>query len=372
MKLAAPTFDQTELDNVKRVLDSGWVTQGPFVGQFEDGFGRYQETEFSLATTSCTAALHLAILALGVEPDDEVIVPAFTWITSANCAEYVGARAVFVDVDPVSFNIDVDKIEEKITERTRAIVPVHLFGLAADMEPILQLASRYNLKVIEDAACAIGTTYNGSKVGAIGDIGCFSFHPRKTITTGEGGMMTTSSGLLAEKLSSLRNHGASSSPANAQEKSGPWTMNDFSMLGYNLRLSDIQAAVGVAQLDKLERLLEERSMNAQLYTQMLEHDERIQTPSGEGHAYQSYVVRLPEASREVRNQIMTRLMEKNIPTRPGTHCVTNTTYYREKYGFKPSDHPVATSLEDETITLPMFPGMKKDEIELVVDQLLKL
>ena len=189
--ITTPYFDERELQKVKECLDSGWVTQGPMVQEFESLFRIYQNCKYSVAVSSCTAALHIAVMALGLKEDDEVIVPAFTWITSASCAEYVGARVRFVDVEKETMNIDPFKIEEAVTKRTKAIVAVHLFGNPARMDEIMTIAEKYQLRVIEDCACAIGTIYKGKKVGTIGDVGCFSFHPRKAITTGEGGMCST-------------------------------------------------------------------------------------------------------------------------------------------------------------------------------------
>ena len=202
MNLTAPAFDEDEIALVKQCLASGWVTQGPLTARFEQLVAARHAVAHALATTSCTSALHLATLALGLGPGDEVIVPAFTWITSANAAEYVGARAMFCDVDPRTFNIDPAALEAAITPRARAVVAVHLFGLAAPMDEILSVARKHGLAVIEDAACAIGTSYNGRPVGGIGDIGCFSFHPRKVVTTGEGGMVTTNRSDLAERVAS--------------------------------------------------------------------------------------------------------------------------------------------------------------------------
>jgi perosamine synthetase len=205
LPITRPSFNQDEVEAVQKVLDSGWVTQGPATAAFEKAFARRHQVDHALATTSCTSALQMSILALGIGPGDEVIVPSFTWVTSAHCAEYAGARAVFCDIDPTTFNMDAAAFEAAVTPRTRAVVAVHLFGLPADMQAILRIARRYQLAVIEDAACAVGSTYQGRAVGGIGDLGCFSFHPRKVITTGEGGMMTSMNNELAERVASLRN-----------------------------------------------------------------------------------------------------------------------------------------------------------------------
>lgn len=367
MKLTSPKFDEREIDLLRDCLDSGWVTQGPMVQKFESLFAKYHALPYALATTSCTAALHLATMALGLGPGDEVIVPAYTWITSANCVEYVGAKVVFADIELETFNLNPLALEAAITPQTKAIMVVHLFGLAAKMDEIMSIAKKYNLQVIEDAACAIATTYNGQPVGRIGDIGCFSFHPRKIITTGEGGMVTTKDADLMDKIASLRNHGATG--VNPEYANKPYGMANFDMLGYNLRMSDIQAAVGVAQMEKLDHLLEERFARAERYTTLLSDIDALALPptsSKCGHTYQSYVIRLIEGDVEWRNRVMDYMQTCQIQTRPGTHAVHRLGYYKEKYGLHPEMFPSACKGEDTTITLPIFPDMTNADQDFVV------
>src|SRR5210317_1468016 len=209
--IARTNLTKDEINSVLEPLNSGWLVQGPKVQEFEDKWSKFTDAKYSIAVTSCTSALHLSLVALGIGSDDEVIVPAFTWISSANVVEHVNAKVVFCDIDLENFNIDISKIESKITNKTKAIIPVHLFGLAADMLNINLIAKKHNLKIIEDAACGFGSRYKGQHVGTFGDTGCFSFHPRKAITTGEGGMITTNNTVLAEKLRCLRDHGAAMS-----------------------------------------------------------------------------------------------------------------------------------------------------------------
>jgi dTDP-4-amino-4,6-dideoxygalactose transaminase len=371
VQITSPKFDHAEIDQVRRCLESGWVTQGPLTVEFERLFAARHAVRHSLATTSCTAALHLAAMALGLKNGDEVIVPAFTWVTSAHCAEYTGAKAVFADVDPETFNLDPAAFEAAITPASRAVVVVHLFGLAAKMHEVLTIARRHGLKVIEDAACAIGTTYDGKPVGSLGDIGCFSFHPRKIITTGEGGMVTTQCDSLAERVKSLRNHG-STGPAPGDDPSRPFVMSTFNSIGYNLRLSDIQAAVGIAQMAKLDGLLAERRNRARRYSQLLKGVPDIATPiepPGCGHTFQSYVIRLIAGGRERRNRVMDALAARRIQTRPGTHAVHRLGYYASKYRLQPDAFPRAAECEDLTITLPIFPGMDDAQQDLVAAEL---
>ncbi len=370
MQLTAPKFDEDEMDMLRACLNSGWVTQGPMTHRFERLIAEHHRVKHALATTSCTAALHLATMALGLQPGDEVIVPAFTWVTSAHCAEYLGARAVFVDIDLMTYNVDPVALAAAITPRTKAIVAVHLFGLAAPMDEIRAVASRHSLVVIEDAACAIGTTYKGKPVGGLSEIGCFSFHPRKIVTTGEGGAVTTDNDEIAKNVGSLRNHGATGPKDLPEEGPGPWTMSTFDRLGYNLRLSDIQAAVGVAQMAKLDELLVERRRLAHGYRERLCDRNDIVLPSFEdGHTYQSFVSRIAEGGRKRRNAVMSYLAARNIQTRPGTHAVPALGYYRGKYNFHPEDFPRAVVAENTTITLPLFPSMTATDLDRVTEAL---
>lgn len=370
MQITSPAFDEQEILMIKQCLDSGWVTQGPMTHQFEELFQQQHQVQYALATTSCTAALHLAAMALQLEPGDEVIVPAFTWVTSAHCAEYVGAKVVFADVERDTFNIDPVALEAAITPKTKAVVVVHLFGLAARMEEILAIAHKYNIAIIEDAACAVGTTYDGKPVGGLGDIGCFSFHPRKVITTGEGGMLTTNNAELAERLKVLRNHGASPNPHIDATK--PYYMGCFDQLGFNLRFSDIQAAIGIAQMKKLSKLLSERINLAKQYNQHLEGVADIATPTIPtlcGHSYQSYVIKIIDGGVNRRNTIMEVMAADGIQTRPGTHAVHRLGYYQNKYNLKAEQYPNAADAEDLSITLPIFPGMNENDQQLVVNSL---
>lgn len=372
MELTRPSFDDSEIELVRECLESGWVTQGPMVQRFESLAAAEQQVDFALATTSCTAALHLAAMALELGPGDEVLVPAFTWVTSAHSIAYLGAEPVFVDIDLDTYNIDLAAIEGAITGRTRAIMAVHLFGLPCDMAPLLAIAEKHDLFVIEDAACAVGSRYRGGPVGGLGDVGCFSFHPRKVITTGEGGIVTTRNESLARRVSSLRNHGATGLPPGIAPDA-PWAMSTFDNLGYNLRMSDIQAAVGVAQMAKLSGLLAHRRRQAGLYREALADLDWIvapREPDYASHSYQSYVVRLAEGDVADRNAIMRALAGRGIQTRPGTHAVPDLGYYRERSGTVEGSWPVARRAQDLSITLPLFPGMTEGDVGQVVQALI--
>ncbi|HBV83439.1 MAG TPA: DegT/DnrJ/EryC1/StrS family aminotransferase [Lachnospiraceae bacterium] len=371
MPITRPYFDDDEIKVFKECLDSGWVTQGPMTERFEGMFREEHPCQYAVSVSSCTAALHIAMLALGIHSGDEVIVPAFTWITSASCVEYVGADVRFVDVEKETMNIDPVKIEEAITPRTKAIIAVHLFGCPAKMDEIMEIAGKHNLYVVEDCACAIGTTYKGKKVGSIGDIGCFSFHPRKAITTGEGGMCSTNNKTLYHKMLQFKNHGAN--PVRRGEDAGkPYYMGIYDELGYNLRLSDIQAAVGVAQFGKLHILLEDRKRCADYYIEKLIGNTEIilpVVPQEFGHTYQSFVILIKSGDSKMRNRIMLEMQEQGIQSRPGTIAITRTEFNKEKYCLSDGAYPVAEFCEDSSITLPIYPIMKNEEMDIICNVL---
>ncbi|HEU4799727.1 MAG TPA: DegT/DnrJ/EryC1/StrS family aminotransferase [Gemmatimonadales bacterium] len=374
-------FDDEEARAVAAVLASGWVVQGPKVAEFEAGFRGFTGLPEAVACTSCTTGLHLALLAEGIGPGDEVIVPSFTWVASANAVTYVGATPILADVSLETFNLIPDEIERLRTPRTRAVMPVHLFGLAAEMEPILALASRHGLKVVEDCACALGTLYKGQHVGALGDGGAFSFHPRKAITTGEGGMYTTADPAKAARARALRDHGAARSDHARHTAKGSALLPVFDMVGYNYRMTDLQAAVGVAQLAKLERILAARIARARRYDEQLAGVADLTPPSqpeGHRHSYQSYVCRLhadgdSEAAiltaHDRRNAVMAALEEEGIATRQGTHAVHLLDYYRRTYGHAPMDLPGAFAADRLSLSLPLYASMTDAEQDRVVERL---
>jgi dTDP-4-amino-4,6-dideoxygalactose transaminase len=374
-------FDDAEARAVAAVLASGWVVQGPQVAAFEQGFREFTGLPEAIACTSCTTALHLALMAEGIGPGDEVIVPAFTWVASANAVIYCGATPVLADVSLETFNITPEEIERRRTPRTRAIMPVHLFGLAAEMDPILELANRWSLRIVEDAACALGTLYKGRHVGSLGGGGAFSFHPRKAITTGEGGMYTTADPAKAKHARSLRDHGAAKSDHARHGAKGAALLPTFEMVGYNYRMTDLQAAVGVAQLGKLPAILADRIARAKRYDELLSAVSGLVPPvepEGHRHSYQSYVCRLEAdglSEREirhgnaVRNGVMQALEEERIATRQGTHAVHLLDYYARRYAYQPMDLPGAFAADQLSLTLPLYAGMTDEEQDRVVDRL---
>lgn len=374
INITKPQFGKEELRAVKEVLDSGWVVQGPKVLEFERLISKFSGAPFAVATTSCTTALHIALLSLGVGPGDEVIVPAFTFVATANVCEYVGAKPVFTDINLNTFNIDTEKIEKAITRKTKAIIPVHLFGLSADMEPILKLAKKYKLAVVEDAACAIGTKYLGKHVGTIGDAGAFSFHPRKAITTGEGGLLTTNQKSLAMSAMSLRDHGAAVSDL-ARHKGKTFTLPAYDILGYNYRMTDLQAAIGVEQVKKLKNILKGRISIANIYNKAFKNHKFLQTPEipkYSNHTYQSYVLLVKENSPISRDEISKKFARKGVATRQGTQNVPMLGYYHKKYGYKLSDFPNSAYAEKNTLTIPLFSRMTKKEQNYIIENIINL
>jgi perosamine synthetase len=382
--ITKPLFGAEELAAVQRPLESGWVVQGPFVKKFEDRFAAFIGAPHAVATSSCTAALHTVLAALGVQAGDEVIVPAFTWISTANVVEYLGARPVFCDVDLATFNIDVQSIEPLVTPRTVGILPVHLFGLSADMDPILDLAARCGLWVVEDAACGFGASYGGLHVGTLGDAGCFSFHPRKSITTGEGGMITTTRADLAELSRSLRDHGATRSDLARHEGPEAFLLAEYPHLGFNYRMTDIQGALGCAQMDRATGILSDRRRVAHGYDAALHGLSWLRlpvTPPRYVHGYQSYVCLFaPEAPTtanvdrltDLRNELMAKLEEVGIATRQGTHAPTLCDYYARKYAIQPGQYPNAWFADHLTLSLPLYPQMTSAAQQLVCRTLVEV
>jgi perosamine synthetase len=379
--ITKPVFDETDLAAVQEPLKSGWVVQGKNVREFERLFCELTRSRHSLATSSCTTALHIALAALGVGPGDEVLVPAFTWISTANAVEYVGARPVFVDVELETFNVDVRQLEERVTPRTRAIVPVHLFGLCADMAPIMELARRHGLLVVEDAACAFDAWYHGRHAGTFGDMGCFSFHPRKAITTGEGGMITTQDDRLASLCSSLRDHGATRSDFQRHQQKHGFLLAEYPHLGFNFRMTDIQGALGVTQMGKAARIMAARREAAARYDRMLAEFPWLRLPHRHPeyvHGFQAYVCLFrPEdpsldqvdALSDRRNELMAALEARGISTRQGTHSAAHTAFYAGKYGITPADFANAYLAERLSLTLPLYADMTAAESEQVVEAL---
>jgi perosamine synthetase len=369
--ISLPSMGQEEWEATKEPIFSGWITQGPKVAEFEKLFAQRHKVKHALAVSNCTTALHLALVALDVKPGDEVIVPAFTWVSTANVIMYCGATPVFIDVDTATFNIDVTQLKSKITSKTKAVIPVHLFGLCANIDEIKKIAP--DLKIVEDGACAAGAGIEDRPAGSLGDIGCFSFHPRKSVTTGEGGMLTTNDDKLAERLNMLRNHGASISEEQRHKGPKPYILPEFDMVGFNYRMTDIQGAVGVVQIKKLDTFIDERQKWADYFTKEISTIAWLKTPfipKGYKHGWQSYVLFVDETKSPMkRNDLMELLQQKGISTRPGTHAVHMLGFYAKTFNIKPKDFPGAFAANEYSMSIPLHNKMVKEDFEYIVNVL---
>lgn len=360
-----------EWEALKAPIESGWITQGPKVKEFEKLFADRHKVKHALAVSNCTTALHLALIASGVKEGDEVIVPAFTWVATANAVMFCNATPVFIDIDPVTFNIDVVQIKNKITSKTKAIIPVHLFGLCADVDFIKQ--NFPELKIIEDGACAAGASLRGKPAGSLGEIGCFSFHPRKSITTGEGGMLTTNNDDIAAHLDKLRNHGASISEEQRHQGPKPYILSAFDIVGYNYRMTDLQGALGTVQIKKLDQFIDERQQWADYYFDNLKDISWLRTPEvpeGYKHGWQSYVLFIDEEKSPLkRNDMMEALQQKGIATRPGTHAVHMLGAYANTFNLRPSDFPEAYAADQYSMSIPLHNKMVKADFDYIITAL---
>jgi perosamine synthetase len=363
--ITKPWFDMDEEQSVIEVLRSRHVSQGYKVREFEEVFANYVSAKYVTAVSSCTTALHMAMVAAGIAPGNEVIVPALTFVSTINAVELVGATPVFCDIDRSTFNIDVEDVRKKITSRTKAIVPVHLFGLAAEMSAIIEISQRNNLLVMEDAACALGSFYKQKHVGLFGDISCFSFHPRKSITTGEGGMLVTANAEYHQKFLKLRNIGSDRH----------YPIPDYPLVGFNYRMTDLQAAVGVSQFRKLNSILERRRSSAEYYLKLIRESHLSEwlevpfTPNDCIHAYQAFVCQLKQSVEGTRNNLITALAADEIEVRQGTHAPYLLSYYRTKYGFGLADFPNAFAADRFSLALPLYPELTREDQRFVCTQL---
>lgn len=364
IRLSKPYLgNEQELINlIKLVLDTGFFIQGEYVAKFENMIADYLGVKYAIAVNSGTAALHLSLIAAGIGPGDEVIVPSYTFPATANVVELVGAKPVFVDVSLETYNIQIEQIERVISHRTKAIIPVHLFGNPVDMDPILDISKKYNLKVIEDAAGALGSTYKNKKCGTIGDLGCFSFHPRKIITTGEGGMVVTNDESLAEKIRVLRNHGIEAKSSDI----------DFVEAGFNYRMNEIEAILGIVQMKEINNIVSERQKLAEFYIDSFKTFDRIafqRVLPDASTSWQAFVVRIKNGDNK---HILKLLSNSNIESNIGTYALHLLSFYYKKYGYKPSDYPNAAELYHSSVALPFFNRMTTESIEEVSNTLRRI
>jgi UDP-4-amino-4,6-dideoxy-N-acetyl-beta-L-altrosamine transaminase len=361
-------IDEDDIKAVVEVLRGDYLTTGPKIKEFEDSLTQYTGAKYAVAISNGTAALHAACFVAGIKEGDEVITTPITFAASANCVLYMGAKPVFADIDPRTYNIDPDEIRSKVTERTKAIIPVHFTGQPCDMDEILKIAQEYNLIVIQDGAHAIGAEYKGKKIGSIGDMTTFSFHPVKHITTGEGGAITTNNEELYKKLILFRTHGITRDKDVLLKDEGSWYYEQ-QCLGYNYRITDIQAALGISQLDKLEGFLALRREYVKRYNEAFSAVNEIDLPyqlEDTNSAWHLYIIKLKlERLGCGRRQVFDELKERGIGVNVHYIPVYYHPYYRQ-LGYNKGLCPRAEELYERIITLPLFPKMEREDIEYVI------
>jgi perosamine synthetase len=365
--IAKPYLTEEEAKAAYDTILTGWITQGPKVQVFEEMFAAYTGAKYAVAVSNCTTALHLSLIVAGIGPGDEVICPSMSYIATANAIKYVGATPVFAEVQPDTYNLDPVDVEKRITDKTSAILLVHQIGMPADIDAFKTLSDRFNLKLIEDAACAAGSAYKGSKIGAHSELVCFSFHPRKVISTGDGGMITTNREDYCERLKLLRQHGMSVNDR-ARHEANKIIFEDHVEIGYNYRMTDIQAAVGIKQLEKLDWIVEERRKIAAIYNEAFKNIDSIRVPlEEEGYFsnYQSYSIYLEHSCPVSRNALMQQLLDKGIASRRGVMTSHRETAY--KHLQENTRLEVSEDLQDNSIMLPLYVPMKEQEINYVIE-----
>ena len=367
-------IDEDDINSVVKVLKGDYLTTGPIVSEFENSVAKYVGTKYAVAVSNGTAALHMACYAAGISEGDEVLVPAITFAASSNCVLYCGGKPVFIDIDPKSYNIDINKIKEKITSKTKAIIPVDFAGQSVDMDLILKIAEEYNLIVIEDAAHALGSEYKNEKVGSKAHMTEFSFHPVKPITTGEGGVVVTNSKELYEKMILFRSHGITRNSELMTENQGPWYYEQID-LGYNYRLTDIQSALGLSQIKKLDDFILKRREIVNKYNEAFKELKEIVTPFENEYSksgYHIYVLLLNlDKLKCGRKEIFEALQAENIGVNVHYLPVYLHPYYK-KLGYKKGECPVAEDIYNRMITIPLFPSMSDKDIKDVIEAVKKV
>lgn len=367
--LARPCFGVEEERQVLQAIRSGWVTQGPKVEELEEQFADAVQASHAVAVSSGTAGLFLALHALGIGRGDEVIVPSLSFIATANAISHCGATPIFVDVDPRTYNVHPQAVDSAVTGRTRAVMVVHQLGLPADLDELQRIAGRHHLPLVEDAACAVGARYRGAPIGSSGNLACFSFHPRKVLVTGEGGMITTSDGDLAHRLRRLRHQGMSASDLERHRNPG-LAIEEYPELGYNFRMSDLHAAMGLAQLPKLAEMVEERQRLGSRYDAALRSLPEVEVRSTPDYAspnYQSYIFRLRGVDRETRNELLGSLQRRGVSSRRGLMASHLEPCHRRTRARSSLEHTVAA--DAQTLLLPIYNSMSVEDQSYVIDQL---
>lgn len=358
--LSSPDITHKEIEAINQVLSTPFLSIGPKIKEFEEKIANYTGTKYAIAVNSGTSGLHLCIRSLDIKDGDEVITTPFSFIASANCILFERAKPIFVDIDKGTLCLDVNKIEEKITKKTKAILPVHIFGHPCQMDKIMEIAKKHNLKVIEDACEAIGAEYKGRKAGSSGNCGVFAFYPNKQITTAEGGMVVTNDEKIAKLCQSMRNQG--------RDEDDTWL--SYSRLGYNYRMTEMSAALGVAQMDRVEEMLEKRQKVANLYNERLTKIEGIEIPyidAGIKMSWFVYVIRLDPKrfSKEDRDQIMKELKARGINCRDYFPPIHLEPFYQKRFGYEKGSFPMTEEVSGLTIALPFYNNLTEKEINYI-------
>jgi perosamine synthetase len=366
---ARPAMMGGEAAAIADVIASGWVSQGPRVAAFEAAFAARVGAPAAVATTSCTTALQLSLYVCGVGPGDEVVIPSLSFVATANAVWQCGATPIFADIDPLTYNLDPAAAERAITPNTKAIMPVHQVGLPADMDRFLELAQRYGVAIVEDAACAIGASYKGRTIGSLGPLACFSLHPRKVITTGEGGMIAVHDHAIAERLRRLRAHGMDMSDL-ARHTANDVVFEGYPERGWNARMTDLQAALGLCQLEALDDILERRRLLAERYTAAIEQIPNLEPPYEPDYArrtWQSYCVRVGPHAAVSRTELMRRLLRYGITTRRGVGAI----HQEPSYAGAHDDLEHTEAAARDVLTLPLFPDLTEEQQDYVIECLAK-
>lgn len=364
--IAKPYLTAEEAQAAYDTILTGWITQGPRVAEFEEKFARYTGAKYAVAVSNCTTALHLSMIVAGIGAGDEVICPTMSYIATANSIKYVGAIPVFAEVNPVNYNLDVADVEKRITAKTKAILLVHQIGMPGDIDAFAALAKKHNLHLIEDAACAAGSSYKGAKIGSHSSLVCFSLHPRKVISTGDGGFVTTDNEAYYNRLKLLRQHGMSVNDR-VRHESSKLIFEDHVEVGYNYRMTDIQAAVGIHQLAKLDWIVGERRKIAKQYQEALSDISFIRVPKEEDgyfSNFQSFSIYLQKDCPVSRNELMQQMLDEGIATRRGIMTSHRETAYLEEA--KGLSFPVSEDAADSSIILPLYIPMEQKDIEKVI------
>jgi len=363
--IAKPYITKKEEKNVLKVLRSGLLSLGPKHREFEKKFAKKIGTKYACAVSSGTAGLHLAMIAAGIKPGDEIITSPFSFIASANSILYVGAKPVFVDISPLTYNIDPKKIEEKITKKTKAILVVHIFGQSANMTPILKIAKKYNLKIIEDACESVCSKYKNKKVGTFGESSVFAFYPNKQMTTGEGGILVTDNKKIHELCCSLRNQGRT---ADMQQL-------DHKRLGYNYRMGEINAVIGLVQLEKLDFMIKQRKKIANLYNKYLSNHKNIikipQISKNNTHTWFVYVIKIKD-KRINRDEVIKKLKKQGISTKPYLPSIHLFDFYKKQFNYKKGNFPISEDISNNSLALPLYIGLKENDIKYITNKLIKI